>query len=78
MDDDQNTIEARLEKLEKWAREPSWLDQPAEMGGEPFVMGDTFPIEAKIFGAILAAAFVGCVGLVLVAAVHCYLTGQSL
>lgn len=30
-----------------------WLDSPAILGGEQFVLNDTFPIEIKIIGASL-------------------------
>jgi len=63
-------IEARVARLEEWARTPGWLDQPATTeDGSPITMGDKFPIEARImFGLFLAgAAFV--VGVIIYAAV---------
>lgn len=71
-------LEARVERLEKWARRPGWLDEPAEINGEPVVMSDTFPIEAKIFGAVVALGLLGCGVMTLVGAIHYSLTGQPL
>jgi hypothetical protein len=59
------TVEERLSRLEKWANQPSWLDQPAiGPDGEPFILSDTWPLHAKIMGAFALASGVFFVGLI--------------
>lgn len=66
---DTTDLERRVDRLERLARQPSWLDQPATLDGHPIIMGDTWPIETKIVGGALLALVGLTLALILLAAV---------
>ncbi len=71
-------LDARVKRLEDWANKPSWLDEPATLDGESFVLSERLPFGTKIVLSLFGCAFAFAVVLIVVASVYYRITGHQL
>jgi len=69
-------LRARVTHIEAHLSKPSWLDEPAIIDGEPFVMGTSIPTELKVI--LWLFGFAGAIGLgfILISGIHYSITGR--